>query len=348
MTPQARVLIDLNAVARNYQTLSQLSGSAETSAVVKANAYGLGVHRIAPVLKEAGCKTFFVATLPEAVVLREIVGQGPTIHVFEGYWDAYTERYARHDLTPVLNTLDQARAWKGSSRCIHFDTGINRLGIPVSDVEEIIRIPGMSDAELVMSHLACADDASSAMNARQLASFKDITHHFNSAQLSLSNTGGILLGEDYHFDLTRPGIGLYGGHPARSVPSPFSPVVTVEAPVLQIRQVNPGDSLGYGATLTAENTMITATLGVGYADGIIRASSNQGHVTLGSETFPIVGIVSMDLLTIDITRAQTALKPGDRVNILGLLLDEFAESSGTIGYEILTRLGDRLEKVYVD
>lgn len=348
--PAPRLLIDLDAMASNYEAIVDRAPTAEVSAVIKADAYGLGADKVGPVLWDTGCRTFFVATAQEGVSLRQNLGDEPTIYVFEGYWPDKGDIYQGSTLLPVLNSLDQAEAWlAGGDRptALHLDTGINRLGLSHSDLKTSLEKLRHLNPSLVMSHLACADEPDHAMNEQQRQRFVAMAESFPNARLSLSNTGGVLLGPDYHFDMVRPGIGLYGGHPAKRDHGTFKPVVTLQAPILQIRSIKAGESIGYGATFSARNDMTIATLGIGYADGILRSASNKGHVVYNDQRLPILGKVSMDLLVIDITSLETRLQAGDSVEILGHTLDSFAHASGTISYELLTRLGSRLERTYL-
>lgn len=344
-----RLIIDRGALARNYAALDRLSGAAETGAAIKADAYGLGADALGPVLKAAGCRRFFVATPEEGARLREGLGPDAEIFVLGGFADASALDAAK--LTPVLNTAEEveaARSWRGRA-AIHIDTGMNRLGLSVTDFETLHSGSAFSalDLRLVMSHLACADEPSHPMNARQRSAFNAVREKLPGVPASLANTGGVLLGADFAFDLTRPGIGLYGGAPGRGA-HPFEPVVRIEAPILQLRRLAPGDTVGYGASFAAAEPMLTATIALGYADGLMRSASNQGAARVMGRRAAILGRVSMDLAVLDVTALAGKVRVGDRAEFLGPDLDAFAAEAGTIGYEVLTRLGSRLERVYAD
>jgi len=352
--PTPRLVIDRDALARNFAALSSAAGSAETAAVVKADAYGLGAGALAPRLHAEGCRSFFTATAKEGSALRQALGNSPvSIYVLHGYWPAERELIEGAQLTPILNSPEQIHAWRkdrGERRCaIHIDTGMNRLGLTPDEAAGLLNEKAALAAlgcDLVMSHLACADDAVSPMNARQLDAFREICAGVSDARLSLSNTGGVLLGRDYAFDLVRPGIGLYGGDPAGRTPSRFHPVVRIEAPVLQCRRVLPGETIGYGATFTAERAMTTATIALGYADGLLRALGSGGQAMIAGRPAPLAGRVSMDLAVLDVTGLEDAVAEGAPAVFFGADLDAAAGAGGTIGYELLTRLGDRFERVY--
>jgi len=346
---RARLVIDRGALARNYAMLARLSGAAEAGGAIKADAYGLGAEALAPALSAAGCRRFFVATPDEGVSLRASLGAGPEIFVLGGLIDAPAMSAAK--LTAVLNTpeeVEAARGWGGPC-ALHVDTGMNRLGLSVEAFEALHARSGFDglDLRLVMSHLACADERDHPMNARQLSAFRAIRARLPDTPASLANTGGVLMGEAYAFQLTRPGIGLYGGAPGAGE-TPFEPVARVQAPIVQLRRVKPGETIGYGASFTAQAPMLTATIALGYADGLLRSASNQGAARVQGWRAPILGRVSMDLTVLDVTALDGRVRVGDSAELLGGDLDGFAQEAGTIGYEVLTRLGARLERVYTD
>ncbi len=349
----ARLVIDRDALARNFQMLRKQAGGAETGASIKADAYGLGAGALAPRLAREGCRTFFVATPEEGAELRRALGGGEAdIWVLNGYDPASRHLYVGQRLGAVLN---QARELKDfadgpAGPCaLHLDTGMNRLGFPARDMEALIAAPGVLDdldLRLIMSHLACAEDAAHPMNAAQRARFMALAERLPPARLSLANTGGVMLGTDYHFDLVRPGIGLYGASASLDAPHPFEAVVRLEAPVLQVRAVRFGESVGYGASFTAQEDMLTATAAVGYGDGLPRALSGKGFARIGGVRAPILGRVSMDLVVLDVTHCEAELRAGAPAVFLGADLTETARLAGTLPYELLTGLSQRPSRVY--
>ncbi len=361
MQTGARLTIDLGALAANYTDLARRAAPAQCAAVVKANAYGTGLEQAAPALAGAGCKTFFVATPGEAVRLRRLLPSA-MIYVLDGLLPGAAKDYAAHDLRPVLGNRQEIGEWSkfcaatGSppKAALHIDTGMNRLGLEEGQVRELAARPGLLApvrVSLVMSHLACADDPGDHKNADQLAAFNTLCALLPTAPASLANSAGIFLGNAYHFDLVRPGIALYGGEAVSGAPNPMRPVVSIEAQIAQIRDVKPGESIGYGAAYRCKAPSRIATLPVGYADGILRRAGEAGaHVCISGHPAPFVGRVSMDLITIDVTGIPEALAHrGAWVELVGKhnSVDDLARHAGTIGYEILTSLGNRYARVYV-
>ncbi len=361
----AILTIDLDALAANYRQLRDLAAPAECAAVVKADAYGLGMAEAAPALWRAGCRTFFVATLSEAQALRALLPEA-TLYVFSGLLPGTAETYRAARLRPVLNSAEEieewadycARAGEALPCAVHIDSGMNRLGLSAAEVETVAPDPGHWTAlslALVMSHLACADDPSHRKNDVQRRLFETLRAKLPKAPASLANSAGILLGSDYAYDLVRPGIALYGGHPQRRGPNPFRPVVHLKGRILQIRQAEPGETIGYGATRTLQRPSRVAVVSVGYADGLFRALSTkdgeEGLVArLGPHPVPILGRVSMDLITVDVTDApETEARRGAWIELLGsnVSAHEFAMHAGTIDYEVLTSLGQRATRRYV-
>ena len=334
----ARLTVDLDAVVANWRALDALSApECRTAAVVKGDGYGCGAGRVGTALTRAGVDTFFVAVPSEGAILRAAIGPSPVIYILGGYGEAEAADYAAHDLRPVLNSAEQARAWLGgpNRRCaIQLDTGMNRLGMEAGEFASLGPLPETVD--FLMSHMGCADDPAHPVNAAQLAEFRRMTEGLGQPR-SLSATAGLLLGGDYHFDLTRMGIGLYGGWPFTDA----RPVVTVEAPIIQIRELTEGETVGYGASFVAERPTRIATISAGYADGLIRYLSLGATGFIRGEPVPFAGRVSMDLITLDVTDCPCAA--GDMVEILGphQTIDDLATSAGTIGHEILTSLGKR-------
>lgn len=333
--------IDLAALAENWRALDRLTGC-ETAAVVKADGYGCGAGVVARKLAEAGARQFFVAVAEEGASLRRALGPGSEILVFGGHMAGDAEVIREAGLVPMLNSLEQIlrhfEALPGHPFGLQLDSGMNRLGMEAADWDRVAEMALARTPRLVMSHLACADAPGHPMNAAQLAEFRRMTDGIDVPR-SLAATGGILLGPAYHFDLTRPGIGLYGGMPFEAA----RPVVHLDLPVIQIRDVAQGETVGYGNSWTAERSTRLATLAAGYADGITRHLSNRATLWHGETPCPLRGRVSMDLLTVDVTDCDG--DPGS----LALLndrqgVDTLADLSGTIGYEILTQLGARYRR----
>lgn len=308
------------------------------AAVVKADAYGLGAVGASRALARAGARTFFAATMGEAQIVRRALGEGPQIFVLNGPSAADAEEMSAARLTPVLNSLAQIGIWSARGpAALHIDTGMNRLGVGPEELAPAAAALKGASLALVMSHLACAADAGHAFNAVQLRRFIDAATLFPKAPLSLASTGGVLIGPQFHFDLVRPGIGLYGsagldaGGPALGV------AATVAAPILQVREVQPGDSFGYAATCVADKKMRAATVALGYADGYLRALSGRGFGVLDGVKCPVLGRISMDLTIVDVSACAQA-RPGDMVEFLGASakLDDVAALAGTAAYEVLT------------
>lgn len=340
----ATLTIDLAAIAANWTALDQLTGC-ETAAVVKADAYGLGMDKVAPVLATAGARLFFVAVAEEGMRLRRILGPGPAICVFSGHMAGDADMIRAGELTPMINSIDQllthVEALPGHPFGLQLDSGMNRLGMEPAEWAAVREIAVAQRPELIVSHLACSDEPDHLMNRMQLDSFLDMTQGLDIPRC-LAATGGIFLGPDYHFDLTRPGVGLYGGLPFIDA----SPVVTLDVPVVQTRDVAPGETVGYGNAFTAKTPLRVATVGAGYADGLIRAMGAQATFTHEGHKLPVVGRVSMDLITVDISAlADTP----EHLQLIGLhqSVDTVAGFAGTIGYEILTALGSRYDRVYL-
>ncbi|MEM8752972.1 MAG: alanine racemase [Pseudomonadota bacterium] len=349
---QARLTVDLGAIARNWRALAAMNAG-ETAAVVKADAYGLGADQVAPVLAAAGAKTFFVALAEEGAALREAIGEGPRIFVFSGLMPGDEPLIRAHGLIPLLNSPAQAaaaRAMAAEGPCpvgLQLDTGMNRLGLEPAELETLIESGGLDglDLALLMSHLACADEPDHPQNEAQRAAFEAMTAHPRLAGVprSLAATGGALLDPAFHYDLTRPGVGLYGGLPFAAA----EPVVKLEAPVIQVREVSRGEAVGYGAAWRADAPRRIATVSAGYADGLIRRMGDGFEARIAGRPLPSAGRVSMDLVTFDATDAPEAAE-GAYVELLGaeIGVDDLAARAGTIGYEILTALGARYERRY--
>jgi alanine racemase len=347
---RSRLVIDLDAIARNYAALQALTPKAETSAVVKANAYGLGAGPVARRLAKQGARTFFVATVEEGAAVREALGDPlPDIWVFAGYRAKDRPLYVKHRLGAILNQpgeTAQFRAAPTGPCAIHIDTGMARLGYGAGDISGLLNALQNLDVSMIMSHLACSEDAASTQNLRQLERFTALTNALPVTRLSLANTGGVLLGERYQFDVTRPGIGLYGATADLDADTPFEPVVKLEAPILQLREIDAGDTVGYGATYVAHSPRLVATVGAGYADGLPRALSGAGCARIAGLRAPILGRISMDLTTIDVTGLEHEIARGAVPEFFGPDLYQAAALDGTLPYEILTGLGARAERIY--
>ena len=335
--------IDLGALAANWRALADAAPDAEAGAVVKADGYGLGMAEVARTLSRAGVRWFFVATAEEGATLRAALGGEPQICVFGGYMPGDAALLAENALVPMLNSAEQVQRYTsdlaGHPYGVQLDSGMNRLGMEPGEWADLR--DGLGEAKLVMSHLACADEPGDPMNARQLEAFREMTDGV-AAPRSLAATGGILLGPEYHFDVVRPGVGLYGGLPFADA----QPVVRLSLPVIQVREVMPDEIVGYGATWAARAPTRVATLQGGYADGLIRAMGNRGAAWAGDIACPLVGRVSMDLTTVDVTHLPE-VPPA--LDILGphQTVDDVADAAGTIGYEILTSLRGRYSRRYV-
>ena len=341
----ARLTIDLNAVVNNWRALDAMT-NCETAAVVKANGYGLGAPSVARVLAKAGARTFFVAAAEEGVILRSALGSGPTINVFSGHMDGDTDIIRNSELTPMINSVDQmlrhVEALPAAPFGIQLDSGMNRLGMEPEEWSAVRDIALAQNPTLIMSHLACADEPDHPMNTQQLKTFCEMNDGLD-VPISLAATGGVLLGSDYHFDMTRPGIGLYGGMPYEDAQS----VVTLDIPVIQTRKVAQGETVGYGNRWVAAQDSTVATIAAGYADGLIRAMGNGASLYAGDIQVPVIGRVSMDLITADISHLP---EEPTTLQLLGThqSVDDVADFAGTIGYEILTSFGNRYARTYFE
>lgn len=355
--------VDLDAIIANWRKLEKTAVPAECSAVIKADAYGCGAEQVARALNKAGCKTFFVATIEEARKVRAAVPEA-AIYVLGGYFQNTGEHYAQINCRPVIGDLNELAEWDVFCRrtgwtggaAVHIDTGMNRLGLTLAEAQAIIpRInAGDHGITLVMSHLVSAEQLNSPVNAKQLAAFRSIASEFSGVPAALANSSGIFLGAPFQFDLVRPGAALYGVNPTPEADNPMQPVVDLKARIVQIRNVERGESVGYGGTWTARRPTKLAIIAVGYADGYFRAASSSdgtrgAEVIVAGKRCPVAGRVSMDLIAIDITDlAPNAARRGHMVTLLGegITVDELAHHFGTIGYEVLTSLGRRYARIY--
>ena len=368
-TPQdlagAVLTIDLPAIQENWRRLAARATPAECGAAVKGNAYGLGIGPVARALWAAGCRSFFVARPMEGAELRGLLPREAVIYVLDGLFPGQADFYAKEDLRPALIAYEEAQEWAAFGRAygrklpcaLHVDTGINRLGFSQAALEALmadgLSLDGLNIA-LIMSHLACADEPSHALNIRQRDAFAALRSRFPGVPASIANSSGIFLGSGYTHDLLRPGIALYGGNPLPGSPNPMLPVARLHGTVLQVREVAADDTVGYGATWTAERPSRIAVLGAGYKDGIPRSLSSRepngpAQVHIAGVNCPVVGRVSMDMMGVDVTALPaSAVARGTRVEIIGdnIAIDDAAAWAGTISYEILTRLGQRYARVY--
>jgi alanine racemase len=355
--------IDLDAIAGNWKKLEKLGVPAECGAAVKADAYGCGIDPVVRALSAAGCKTFFVATLDEARAARAASPEA-TIYLLSGFIAGTGDALAAINCRPVIGDLPELVEWDifckqsgwAGGAALHIDTGMNRLGLSLSDAENIVpRIAsGNHGITLVMTHLACAENIKHPLNAKQLTNFRAIAGRYAGVPASLANSSGIFLGGAYHFDLMRPGAALYGINPTPDADNPMQPVVGLKARILQIRQVERGDTVGYSATWTARRDSRIAVIAAGYADGYLRAGGSSdgtrgADVIIAGQRCPVAGRVSMDLLAVDVTDLPAgAARRGQMATLIGegITADELAHHFGTIGYEVLTSLGRRYQRVY--
>jgi alanine racemase len=360
--------VDLDAIIANWRKLEKTAMPAECAGVIKANAYGCGAGPVASALANAGCKTFFVATLDEARAVRAALPSSaappPALYVLDGFFQNSGNAYAEIDARPVMGDLNELAEWDVFCRrsgwaggaAIHIDTGMNRLGLTITEAQGIVpRInAGDHGITLVMSHLACAETLNHPLNGKQLAAFREIASHYSGVPASLSNSSGVYLGAQFQFDVVRPGAALYGINPTPEADNPMQPVVELKARIVQIRNVERGEGVGYGGTWTARRPTRLAIVSAGYADGYFRAASaNDGtrgaEVVVAGKRCPIAGRVSMDLIAVDVTDLpNSAVRRGHMVTLIGegITVDELAHHFGTIGYEVLTSLGRRYARVY--
>ena len=354
----AVLTIDLAAVAENFRSLRQRFAGGALGAAVKANAYGLGAAQVAPALWRAGARIFFVATLDEGIALRAQLGDAQ-IAVLHGLTTGPAEEFLAHRLLPVHNSIAEIDAWLAAApdipSALHVDTGIARLGMPAREVEMLAETKRASALTLafVMSHLACSDEADHPLNAIQRDRFLAACAALAvpaEVPRSLVASAGIFLNGSYHFDLGRPGAALYGIGVQADCPNPMRPVVRLSGKILQLRDVDRDSTVGYGASHRMTRPGRVATIGAGYADGVLRALGNRGYAVAGGRRVPVVGRVSMDLLTIDVTDLPDAIvRPGLFVDLIGPGndLDALATQAGTTGYEMLTLLGTRYARQYL-
>lgn len=362
----AILTVDLKALVENWRILKKRARpGCDVGAVVKANAYGLGLEPVARALAAAGCATFYVAHLDGAIALRHIVGPGPRIACLNGPNRGAERDHAAHRIVPVLSTPAHVAAWRSFAMkddvllesIVQVDTGMNRLGLTAREFKALMDDPdgfvGLHP-QMLMSHLACADDPNHPMNRRQCETFLDrlslFRVRFPDARGSLANSAGLLMGDAFHFDYARPGIALYGGNPMASGPNPMLPVAYLRARIIQVHRVDTPGAVGYGAAAQVAEGAKLATVSMGYADGFLRSLGRSGIGLLDGMKVPVAGRVSMDLITFDVTNApESSSRPGNFIEILGAgqTVDQLAAAAGTVSYEILTALGDRFHRRYL-
>jgi alanine racemase len=355
--------IDVTAIAANWRELARRSEPAECAAVVKADAYGLGLEPVVRGLASAGCVTFFVAHLAEGRAARAAASNA-VVYVLNGLAPGTADSYARADLRPVVGSLAELTEWNrfcaqsgfSGFAALHVDTGINRLGLTPEETADVAkRDPaGRRGISLLISHFACAEEPGHPLNAKQMAEFRDVRALFPSTPASIANSSGIFLGPDAHHDMVRPGVALYGANPTPGHINLMHPVVRLDGRIIQVRDVPEGESVGYGATWTARRPTRLAIVSIGYADGFVRAASVSdlhpgAEAIVAGRRCPLAGRISMDLLGIDVTDVPgDAPARGDWATLLGdeIGVDELASHAGTIAYEILTSLGRRYRRVH--
>ncbi|TXG00812.1 alanine racemase [Massilia arenae] len=361
----AILTVDLAAVRANYRLLrerGQAGGAqAACAAVLKADAYGLGMDKVAQALVREGCRSFFVAHLDEGIRLRQLVPADCTIHVMHGAMPGTARDCVGHDLVPVLNDPGQVAEWRALAcelgrelpAALQVDTGMSRMGLAPFDLDRLRQDPAWLegiDLRLLMSHLACADVPAHPLNERQRQRFDEVRALFPGVPASLANSSGVFLGSAWHFDLLRPGCALYGINPQPGHANPLAQAVSLAARVVQLRTVAAGDIVGYGARYVAPGERRIATIAIGYADGWLRALTGHSQAFVDGVAVPFAGTVSMDSITLDVTGIPEArIAPGQTVDLLcpQQTVDEVAGQAGTIGYEVLTRLGGRFARRYL-
>ncbi|MEZ2220840.1 alanine racemase [Rhizobium sp. RCC_161_2] len=365
-----RLTVDLDALVENWRDMAHRSGRARASAVVKADAYGLGIEDVGEALYLAGARDFFVATADEGATLR-LYAPDARIFVLSGIWPGMERVFFENDLVPVIASEEQLTFWMsvlsdyGDYPCaLQVDTGFNRLGLPLEDalaLADDVSRPASFAPVLVMSHLACGDDPANPMNRQQLEAFRKVSAAFEGIEASLANSAGIFLGPEYHFDLTRPGIATYGGEAVPGIVNPMRPVATAEARIIQTRFVKAGETVGYGRAMQLTRDSRLAIVSAGYADGYMRSQSSGGvplrqtglpggHGFIAGHRVPVAGRITMDLTIFDVTDLPDNLvRAGDYVELFGnnIPVDDAARAAGTIGYEMLTSLGLRHERRYI-
>ena len=353
--------INIDLIADNYRLLKRELRGAECAATLKADAYGIGLAQVAKALVKTGCRTFFVATIDEGIELRaHLHKEKVTIAVLGGLLARCENIFEENNLMPVLNNLEQLRQWKNfntskdrkSPSMVHVDTGMNRLGLTSKEFEYVVNNPCELEGvepKLLLSHLACADQPGHEMNQKQLSIFRSAKNKISNMRFSLANSGGIFLGQPYHFDMVRPGIALYGSHPDPTTFNPLNQVIKLYGRVLQIRNAKTGSTVGYNASHLLKKKTLIATVGLGYADGYIRSLGDNSHAFFKGAKLPIIGPISMDYITVDISSIKTdTIKIGDLIEFIGdnFTLDDIAKVAKTVPHEILSNLGKRHQRSY--
>lgn len=359
MVAAGTLTISLDALRRNYRVIRDTASPAAAGAVVKADAYGLGAARIAPALYDEGCRDFFVAHLSEALALRPLLAADIRLYVLNGLQPGTELFCAEAGIIPVLNSIEQVANWSALGipaplpAVLQVDSGMSRLGLSPEEARRLASEPALLAGVkplYLMSHLASADHPDKPQNRRQLAVLRELRDLFPGLGLCFANSGGVFLGPEFQGDLVRPGIALYGGAPNPLSQGMLSPVVRLEVPVIQTRTVPAGSLIGYGGDYIASTETRLATVEVGYADGLPRSAAGKGAVYYAGVRLPFVGRVSMDSVVVDVSALPPgALRLGSRVELIGpnQTIDQLAEASGTIAYEILTSLGRRYRRVYL-
>ncbi|WP_273757014.1 alanine racemase [Bartonella sp. MM73XJBT] len=356
----AIAIIDVNAIVENYKILAKRVAPTQCSAVVKANAYGLGADKIAPALYQAGCRTFFVAKIEEALQLKTILPENVMIALLNGLPHTAEEFIAQSGIVPVLNSWHAIEDWqklcqkkhKRFPAIIQIDTQMNRLGLDKQELQQLIKQPivfQQAEIKYILSHLSNGENASRSSNNTQLAAFKAILAKLPACKVSFANSGGIFLGPDFYFDLVRPGIALYGFNPHSKQQTTLKPVIKLEAQVLQSRFTDIGMPVGYEESFITRRPSTLTTISIGYADGWPRILSNKGSVYFNGHKLPIVGRVSMDSIIVDATDLEKKPQRGDWVELIGphQTLEKVSTDANTIPNEILTSLGTRYKRIYI-
>ncbi len=355
---KARLTVDLGALTANWRRLVDEAAGSEVAGVVKADGYGLGAGEVAGALWQAGCRNFFVAHLEEGTTLRASLPEA-TIYVLHGLPAGAEDEVRAAGLIPVLNDPGELVRYADLARrrgerlpaALQIDTGMCRLGFSQAQLERLEQdLLAPLDLVLVMSHLVAAEEPGNPLNERQRRRFEELRRLLPAAPASLANSSGIFLGRAFHHELCRPGVALYGVNPTPGRANPMAPVVTLEAPVLQVHEVAAAGTVGYGATYATRAGARIATIPVGYADGYLRAASGRASARIAGQPVPLAGRVSMDLIGLDVSALPAgAVRPGTMVELIGGPggVDEVAAAAGTIGYEVLTRLGSRFARRYI-
>ncbi len=356
--PLMRLTVDLGAIRRNYRRLRDTADPADVMAALKANAYGMGLAEVAAALTQEGCANFLVENVEEAIRLRQKV-QEATIYVVFGFFEGETRELIEHNLRPALTRPEQAHEWaaipvEARPGCaIKVNSGMNRLGLSQLEFEQLVAEPGLIDTlkpDLLVSHLAYAQDPDHEMNRRQLARFESARALLPGVPASLAGSGATMAGSEYHFDMIRPGVGLFGGNPYSDRPNPFEEVAHLEGRILQVREINSGEPVGYAATHIADRPTRIAIIGTGYSGGYGRGFDNAGFGMLDGVRLPVLGRVSMGSVAMDVSACPVAsVRPGRMVSLLGggVPLDDAARASGRSPYEILVTLGLQQNRVYL-